>query len=107
MNEPPSKEELAQWLQLQAKSHEFSEELFPLIARFLNDGHTQPLMIYDLMFAAYAVTDQLFPAHDLPAQSANRQKAEDHLRTLLGAIIDRRRDTPTPIFEATDTDTSH
>ena len=59
------------------------------------------------MFAAYAVTDQLFPAHNLPAQSANRKQANDHLRTLLNAIIDRRRDTPTPIFKPTDTDTSH
>jgi hypothetical protein len=107
MSEPPTKEEIAQWFELQAKSREFTDELRPLLARFLNDGHTAMHMVHDLMFAAYALADQHFPAHDLPGGSANRQKAEDHLRGLLNMIIDLRRDIPTPTFEATDTETTH
>ncbi len=107
MNEPPTKEELAVWFQLQDTSREFIDELGPLVARFLNDGHTKPLVMYGLMFVAYALADQHYPAHDLSDQSASRQKAEDHLHALLNAIIDMRRDNPTPIFDPTDTDTTH
>ena len=101
------KEETAQWLQHQAKSRKFADELSPFMARFLNDGHTTMHMIHDLMLAAYALADLHFPAHDLPAQSENRQKAEDHLRGFLDAIIKIRRDIPTPNVEAADTDTTH
>ena len=107
MNEPPKKEETTQWLQHQAKSRKFADELSPFMARFLNDGHTTMHMIHDLMLAAYTLADQLYPAHDLPAQSANRQKAEYQLRAFLDVLIEMRRDIPTPTFEATDTDTTH
>lgn len=107
MNEPPKTEEPAQWLQHQAKSRKFAAELRPLLDRFFNDGHTPMHMIHDLILAAYTVADQHFPAHDLPAQSENRQKAEDHLRGFLEALIEIRRDIPTPAFEPTDTDTTH
>lgn len=107
MNDTPTEQKLTQWLQLQAKSRKFIRELSPLVTRFLDHGHTPQLMIHDLIFAAYMLADQLFPAHDLPGASANRQMATDNLRVLLDAIIDKRKDIPTPLIEPINAETTH
>ncbi len=108
MNDTPTTDdEIALLRRGHAAALEFRDDLSPLLIDYLAHGHTRHLIIHYLMFTAYTLADELYPAHDLNAESVNRENATNLLRVQLDTIIQYCQDFPTPPPHAADPDITH